>query len=328
MPQVPLISVVIPCYNAEAWIEETIASAATQRHVQVEIVLVDDGSDDNSVKLATAAAEGVPLTTLAQARAGASRARAAGTRAARGAFIQYLDADDVLLTDTLSERLEALVQSGASVAYCDWVRLEQQPDGAFTNGNTVSRTLGARPDVELLTDAWWPPGALLYRRDLVERLTWREDLPIIQDARFLLDASLHGGVFVHVDAVGLKYRAHESSSLSRRDPRAFLEDCYANARDVQRGWERDGTLDDARRHALVRVYAYLARSFFAVDRDRFPELVEALFQLDPEFLPEGPRAFRALTRVVGYPRSEYVAAGWRQLRGTAKRFVQTQDVRR
>jgi glycosyltransferase involved in cell wall biosynthesis len=314
----PLISIVIPCYNASAWIGDTITSIVSQQDVRYEVILVDDGSDDGSVEVAVAAARGFPLRVITQSRKGVSRARNVGTSEAAGAYIQYIDADDVLLPGTLRARLDAL-RAGGEVAYCDWVRWEEQPDRSFRETETVRRDMAGRPDLAIFDDAWWPPGALLYSRAVVDAVTpWREDLPVIQDARFLLDAALSGATFVHVPQVGLRYRSH-AQSLSKRDPRAFLEDCYRNGRDLHAAWERQRLLDAHRRRYLLRSYAYLARSFFLVDRDRFVELVHRLKELDLHFLPEGPPAFRAMCRVVGYPRGEYVAAAWRRLKSAAAR---------
>jgi glycosyltransferase involved in cell wall biosynthesis len=309
-----LVSVVIPCWNAGASIAETIESVLAQSGVDAEIVLVDDGSDDDSAEIARAAA-GPALRILRQRNLGVSRAREAGTRAAGGSFIQYLDADDVLEPDTLRARFDALSRTNADVAYCDWIRWCRQPDGAFAGADVVARTLGDRPDVELLVDAWWPPGAVLYRRTIVDRIGgWRDDLPVIQDARFLLDAALQGGRFVHVDAVGMKYRVAGDESVSRRDPRAFHDDCYRNAADLHASWAEGGQLDEARRRALVSVYAYLARAFFELDRARFRDVVLRLQQLEPQFVPERPPALRALSRLMGYPAAEHLAKAWRDLK--------------
>jgi len=310
----PLVSVVVPCWNAGEWIGETIESVVAQPSLGLDIVLVDDGSDDDSVAIAEAAAGGA-LQVVRQAHRGVSAARNAGTRAARCAFIQYLDADDLLLPGTIAARVEALERTGADVAYCDWTRWQRQLDGSFAATEEVSRTLSTRPDVDLLTGGWWPPGAVLYRRSIVDRIgDWREDLPVIQDARFLLDAALHGARFVHVAAVGLKYRVHGSESVSRRSPTAFLEDCYRNARDLHALWAGTPELDEARRRGLVSVYAYLARAFFPIDRARFRDVLVDLQRIEPNYVPEKPPALRALSHVVGYTAAEHVASSWRQLK--------------
>jgi len=312
------VSVVIPCYNSQAWIAETLRSVIDQQDVSLQIVVVDDGSTDDSVGVAREAG-GNAIEIIQQPNAGVSAARNTGTAAARGEFIQYLDADDLLTPGTLQARVSALTETGTDVAYTDWTRWERQSDGSFAEGGTISRTLGPRPDVDLLTDFWWPPGALLYRRSLVDRIgPWKEWLPVIQDARFLLDAALCDGAFVYVHGVGMKYRVHGANSLSRRDGRAFLHDIYANASELQRAWEQVAELDPARRQALVKVYAQLARAYFPLDRARFHLMVGHLRHLDPTFVPEKPAGLRALSRLVGYPAAEHLASWWRGLKGAAQ----------
>jgi glycosyltransferase involved in cell wall biosynthesis len=307
----PNVSVVIPCRNAEAWVTETVSSVVSQAAVSVELVVVDDGSEDRSAEVATAAAGG-RLTLIRQPPSGVSRARNAGTAAATAPFIQYLDADDVLMPGTLAARVAALESSQADVAYCDWQRWQQGRDGAFGPNGVVQRILGDRPELELLDDAWWPPGALLYRRVLVDRLLpWREDLPVIQDARFQQDAAFAGARFVHVPSVGLRYRVHESGSLSTRDPVAFLDDCFRNVSDLQDRWQAAGTLDEDRRRVLLRGYSFVVRSYFQQDRSRFDAALARARTLDPRFVPDGPRSLRLLSRAVGYRMAERVAAGWR-----------------
>ena len=312
----PLVSVIIPCWNADAWLAETLTSALAQSGVALEIIVVDDGSTDQSLAVIDAVG-GSAVRLIRQDHRGVSHARNAGTDAASGVFVQYLDADDVLMPGTLAARVKVLIESDAEVAYCDWVRWERSADGTFASGAAVARTLGPRPDTDLLTDFWWPPGALLYRRTLMDRgLRWNERLPIIQDARFQLDAALAGARFVHVPGIGLKYRVHGAGSLSRKDPVSFDADCFRNAAELHDAWQRDGSLDRERSRALVKVYGRLARVFFAIDRDRFHEVLSRLKTLDPQYVPPGPPAFRRLTQLVGYPASEHVASWWRTLRAS------------
>jgi len=310
----PKVSVIIPCRNAEAWVGETIASVVSQADVSCELIVVDDGSEDRSAEIASTSAAG-KLTLIRQEASGVSRARNVGTAAASAPLLQYLDADDVLMPGTLAARVSALDQSQADVAYCDWQRWQRGTNGVFGAGEDVRRVLGDRPDLELLDDAWWPPGALMYRRALVDRLLpWREDLPVIQDARFQQDAAFAGARFVHVASLGLRYRVHDNESLSRRDPVAFIDDCFLNISDLHERWEAAGTLDEARRRALLRGYSFVVRSYFQRNRAKFDSALDRARTLDPRFVPDGPRSLRLLSRAVGYRAAEHVAAGWRAAR--------------
>lgn len=313
----PDVSIVIPCHNAESWIGETVASATSQAGLNLEVILVDDGSNDRSVERAEKAGKS-RLQVIRQLKSGVSRARNVGTTAARGQFIQYLDADDVLLPNTIRLQLDALTQSGADVAYCDWIRFEGQADGSFRDGEVVRRTLSERPDHDIFLGAWWPVGALLYSRTVVTAIMpWREDLPIIQDARFCLDAALTGARFVHVDHVGVRYRCHPDS-LSRRDRKGFVEDCYQNAVDVHIRWLQEGPLNAERRRSLAVVYWSVARAFFQIDQQRFTDVVDRLRDLDPTFASLGPRQLQLAAKVVGYPAAEHLSRYWRGLKALVR----------
>lgn len=317
-PILPRTSVVIPCYNAARWIGEAVRSVVVQDDI-LEVIVIDDGSTDESA--AVAEGEGGRLLRLIrQTHSGASRARNVGTAAARGAFVQYLDADDVLCPGTVAARLAALDATGADVAYTDWVKWELTSDGLFREGETLRRVLGPRPEVDLLNGSWWPPGALLYRRAIVDRVgPWREDLPIIQDARFHQDAACAGAQFVHVPGVGVRFRRHGTSSLSRRDPDGFLEDCFRNARQFEDDWAQAGALDPERRRALARVFANVARGSFPTNRRRFFEAIRRARSVDPSFVSESPASLRLLSLLVGVTQAEYAAGWWRRGRAMSAR---------
>jgi glycosyltransferase involved in cell wall biosynthesis len=310
-----MISVVIPCHNAEPWLAETLASVFLQA-VPLEVIVVDDGSTDRSASIAERASAAVRL--IRQPAQGASAARNAGTAAASGEYIQYLDADDVLEPRTLAARLSRMQETGADVALTPWMRWERQPTGQFESAGIVRPTLGPRPELDIFIGAWWPPGAILYRREIVLSVGgWRMDLPIIQDARFLLDAALAGATFAETDAVGLRYRVQGTDSLSRRDPRAFVEDCYRSAAELHDRWQARDEIDEERRLALVRVLGQIARSLFPIDRARFEDVLDRIHSLDARYRPERPPMLRALSGVIGYRSAEHVALWWRQVKGAS-----------
>ncbi|ARV61248.1 glycosyl transferase family 2 [Nostocales cyanobacterium HT-58-2] len=281
----PLISIVIPCYNAEQFLTETVESILRQTLTDYEIILIDDGSTDSTAEVIKSFGSRVKFKF--GPNQGASIARNRGTELAQGQFIQYLDADDLLRPDALERRVNALEASGADVAYSDWQRLEENEKGEFLLGAVIARKIEdvhSDPQIALLTDFWAPPAAVLYRRQIVNAIgKWNESLPIIQDARFLLDAALMSAKFVYVPGVGADYRVHKSNSLSKRNPLKFVEDVYRNACQVEAFWKANGGLTKNRCHALAKVYNYTARSLFMAQQDLFKENIYRLYQVEPGF---------------------------------------------
>src|SRR5882724_6628365 len=89
-----LVSIVIPCFNAERFLTETLESAFLQTYPHTEIIVIDDGSTDGTARIIRSYA--TRLIAEFGPNRGASAARNRGTALARGEFLQYLDADDLL----------------------------------------------------------------------------------------------------------------------------------------------------------------------------------------------------------------------------------------
>src|SRR5256885_5832950 len=96
----PLVSVIIPCFNAERYIADAIESARSQTWDNIEIIMIDDESNDGSAKIAQTY-QSARLKLFKQLRSGASAARNEGLRRAQGEYIQFLDADDVMAPEKI-----------------------------------------------------------------------------------------------------------------------------------------------------------------------------------------------------------------------------------
>jgi glycosyltransferase involved in cell wall biosynthesis len=97
----PLVSIIIPAYNSEEFLGDTVRSALAQKWPNKEIIIVDDGSSDGTLELAKKF-ESRDVKVLTQKNRGAACARNAGLALAQGDFIQWLDADDLLAPDKIS----------------------------------------------------------------------------------------------------------------------------------------------------------------------------------------------------------------------------------
>jgi glycosyltransferase involved in cell wall biosynthesis len=106
----PLVSILVPAYNAEEWIAETIRSAIAQTWTRKELIIVDDGSSDHTAEVARrfASKEVVVISTDNQ---GAAAARNHALKLSQGDYIQWLDADDLLAPDKVEKQLAALGES-------------------------------------------------------------------------------------------------------------------------------------------------------------------------------------------------------------------------
>ncbi|ASU36790.1 glycosyltransferase family 2 protein [Mucilaginibacter xinganensis] len=123
----PLVSIIIPLYNAEAYIADTIQSALDQSWPNKELIIINDSSTDNSLAIA-AQYNAANVKVLTQENKGASAARNYGLREAKGKYIQFLDADDLLSPDKIEGQMNSLNGSLTHVGLCRVVHFENGED--------------------------------------------------------------------------------------------------------------------------------------------------------------------------------------------------------
>lgn len=128
--EAPAVSVVIPAYNADWCVARAVDSVLAQQGCDFEIVVVDDGSTDDTA--AVLARYGAAIRVVRQRNRGLSAARNAGIRAARGEFVAFLDADDWWLPGKLAPQL-ALLRARPEVGFCSCAARVEDPDGRLLN---------------------------------------------------------------------------------------------------------------------------------------------------------------------------------------------------
>jgi glycosyltransferase involved in cell wall biosynthesis len=225
-----LVSLIIPCHNAAPWLAQTLESALAQTWPVKEIILVDDGSTDGSLALARSR-ESRGVRVITQANRGASAARNAGLRAARGDLIQYLDADDLLSADKIAAQLAILQDAPRdSVASCRWGRFQSDPAAAVFGDVSVFRDF--TPAREFLvqqagTGDMMHPAAWLTPRSLAEAAgPWDETLSLNDDGEYFCRVLLLAPAVRHSPEGRAYYRSALPRSLSRRRSPAALQSLF------------------------------------------------------------------------------------------------------
>ncbi|SFB74995.1 Glycosyl transferase family 2 [Massilia yuzhufengensis] len=160
-----LISVVIPCYNAEAYIAATIRSVLAQDIDGMELIVVDDGSSDGSVALVRAQFPQVRL--VQQANAGVAAARNHGIALARGTWVAFIDADDIWLPGKLRAQFEQMAAiEGCRMSYTAWkVWPCQDPEPGAVYVEQLLAQAGE-------TARWSGPSGWIYTELLLDCVVW------------------------------------------------------------------------------------------------------------------------------------------------------------
>ena len=203
-PPGELASVVIPCFNQAQFLGESIGSALGQTHPHVEVVVVDDGSSDNTRTVATSFPG---IRVVPRANGGLPAARNSGLAAASGTYVVFLDADDRLLPRAVAIGVDALRERPHHSAAFGWYR---QVDVA---GHPLPTPPLARLDgepYEALLRTNWTGGqpTAVYRRDVLDAIGWfDESLQAAEDYELNLRIVHASRIHRHGQVV-VEYRRH------------------------------------------------------------------------------------------------------------------------
>ncbi|NEQ65641.1 MAG: glycosyltransferase [Symploca sp. SIO2D2] len=143
----PTISVIIPAYNAESTIKETINSILNQTFTDFELIIINDGSQDSTLEVVSSISDS-RIRVFSYSNAGVSAARNRGIAEAKGEYFSFIDADDLWTPDKLEAQLAALQanpQAAVAYSWTDWVDESGQflrpGSRAKSNGNVLSELL-------------------------------------------------------------------------------------------------------------------------------------------------------------------------------------------
>ena len=255
----PLVSVLIPSYNAERWLAESVASAAGQSYPNVEVVVVDDGSTDGSVEVARSF-EGRGVKVFEQANSGACAARNAALERSGGAYVKFLDADDVLLPGAVAAQVAALdgepenVASFGMAVRCDAALRPLRggrPPSVDYEGRVGSEDLAER--LAFLLERNIQTSRPLHRRPLLERVGgFDTQLKAGQEYDLHMRMVVSGVRFKFVPEVGVLNRDHSGADRITNTKKAesgLGKDWWREVYDLF-GGEYPGPVREARARAL------------------------------------------------------------------------------
>jgi glycosyltransferase involved in cell wall biosynthesis len=320
-----LVSVVIPAFNAEEWIAETIASVLGQSYRNIEIVVVDDGSTDLTLSAAEDSLQEsrFPYKILRQPNAGAAEARNLGWRAAHGSWVQFLDADDLLVSQKIELQVTCLQRSDpADVIYSDWQKLIWSRRAWEAHD---FRTPNIRSDAlaDILSDRnFLQLGSLLFRRDILDAVGgFDASHEPIEDIGLCVKVAIAGGVFRRAQSNGpVAFYRDLPRSFSKTNHVRFIESCIKNAKLAERSIQHNPEDSSRVIEAIVEVYYSGARFFAGLDWERFEEIVSDIEVLQPNFIPRKPAKLRLLSRLAGYRTAEKAAVLFRKSKSMGTNF--------
>lgn len=286
--QHPDVSVVIPCYNRRKFTSEAIESAIDQKDVEVEIIVVDDGSTDDTCEFLQKHYPKVRLFQELHNGAGAARNR--GLNAANGRYVKFLDSDDLLAPESLRKQVNFLNQNGADICYGDWEFFGNLDSPEV--GNNPLRIMGQPDDIIVaLLGSWWgPPSMYLIRSEFLhnQHVSWDESLQRNQDMDFILNIAINDARFSYMPGIVTEKRVHDQGMIMNSGPDIYGLHCEIIADKVFAYLLKHNKITEARKQAVADLYWHASRLLRRGSVTDYERVIHKIKSLYPRFVPRCP----------------------------------------
>ena len=318
-----LVSILIPCYNAERWVAQAVESALAQTWPEKEVIVVDDGSTDGSLEVVRQFGGRIRWET--GPNRGGNAARNQLLELARGEWLQYLDADDYLMPDKLARQMAFLAASPDEDIVFGPVTMEHVLE---TGVRHELLEIPEPRDPWVLLARWYLPqtGASLWRkRAVLDVGGWKPDQPCCQEHELYLRLLMAGKQFAYCPEGGAMYRQWSSGTVCKRD----ITEVHRRRLDIEQCAESflrsRGILTKERLHAINQARFETARIAWQYNAALAAKIMRDLRASEPDFIPDsGPAApaqYQLAIRLFGFGGAEALAK-WK--RGMMKFLGATQ----
>jgi glycosyltransferase involved in cell wall biosynthesis len=315
----PRVSIIIPAYNSGAWIAHTLETVRAQTHLDLDVLVIDDGSTDGTADIVESIND-PRIRLIRQSNSGACVARNRGLDEATGQFIQFLDADDLLSANKIERQLQRLAKEPkGTLATCSWARFRNE-DVSTAHFFVEHDWKDYKDPLDWLIDCGIGRGTMPIHSWLIPREVaqeagpWNERLRINQDGEYNARLVLAAGKIAFVQEAKAYYRSGLEGSISRGDSREALESLM-DATDLISACMLERR-DDARvREAAAGLYRHVSMRAFPRFRDISERAeVQVANHGGSRRLPGGGRVFRVIRDIIGWKPAMRFQSLYRALR--------------
>jgi glycosyltransferase involved in cell wall biosynthesis len=303
----PLVSIIIPCFNAGRWLSEAINSCLRQIYPNIEIIVIDDGSSDNSLEIIKSFRQQIIWESIPHS--GGNFARNLGFRLSHGKYIQYLDADDYISPEKIARQVDFLERTQIDIVYGDWRHKYHLPNGtSFLGDIKISET---QTDIlESLLATWWVAlAAFLYRRSvIINSPGWDEKLFAAQDRYFLTSLVINGAKVDYQAGCYSIYRRYGNVTVSTRSKEFWINSHCLVLSKIEQQLIQLNRLSANYSHAIALSYFDLAREALLIDYSLYIELLEEALLRFPQFKSQNKNLiYQILQTYLGFRQTERIA---------------------
>lgn len=274
-----LISIVVPVYNVEEYITECLDSICNQRYEKIEIILVDDGSGDESGKICDRYEQfDSRIRVIHKENEGLSEARNTGMRLASGQYLMFVDSDDVIAENLTDQLYQLCKDTQAQIAMCDFMDYNKncQNDSDASEWILMDRNEAVYElclDRKIKNFAW----GKLYHRRLFDGIVFPAG-QMFEDINTIYKVFLQSSRVVYTDMKGYYYRRRRGAITQTKSIFHALQRTYAHQQRYVDLKKRQNGLEPILLNQLLYSYIMLAKSFQKADKTERIDQKEAIIK--------------------------------------------------
>lgn len=224
--QGPLVSICVPAYNCERFISDTLTCLCRQTHQHLEIIVVDDGSADQTAAMIKSVTDS-RISIIQVVNGGASKARNIAYQRANGNYIVFFDADDLVQPEFVASQLEIMQNREDAIVISGWGRFYSDIAEDFKRCEDLIPYPHSMEN--WIVQNWYncqhntPPGRLFIPRKIIEQAgPWDETLTLNDDFEFFTRIALSASCLIPNPGALYHYRSGINGLSSQKDKRAYL----------------------------------------------------------------------------------------------------------
>jgi glycosyltransferase involved in cell wall biosynthesis len=304
---VQLVSIIIPVYNGERHLQQCLQSVISQTHSTIEIIVVNDGSTDNTINILKNIQD-ERLTVINTENRGACYARNIGFELSKGIYIQFLDADDYLSLNKIEKQLRALANTHQHLAICNTIIINETSDILGSLPEQHQWLKDSESGIEFLlllyknygmiqTNAWLTPRSLVLKAG-----KWNEKLKQDQDGEFFCRIVIAStGIRYAKNCINYYRKSVKSDSISNNKSADYAKSTI-KALDLKSNFILSQKNDKATKEVFAMHYKVLAVRYYGIHPTLYQHAMSKCLALNNcSFVPiMGGRTVQILTRVLGW----------------------------
>ena len=296
------VSIIIPLYNNEHYVTQTIDSCLAQTHDNIEIIVVENGSTDKSCQIVKSI-DDTRLSVFQILKPNAAAARNFGYQKAKGAYIVFLDADDVMASNKIELQLKALSKKPEGwVASCAWAKFKTNTKEAVISPQKV---WAIQNPIDWCLQSWMGegmmiPGCWLIPKPIIDKAgLWDERLSLHDDGEFMCRVLLASKGNVFVENTVVYYRQQDNSLSRQHKSKKAAESALLVYKSYQ---QQILKFQDSKltRRALARNFSRFVYEYYPAHAQLIKEAYREINELGVKPPLVGSPSFKLIQRIVGF----------------------------